>query len=193
MRKTNTRTTFAQLGLGLSLLLLLAALGGCAQETEAPETVTGEQMEETVAAPETMVPDIEPDADALWSHLEFENYDDRWELWPGTSRFYEGTRPHGALLTTFVNDVAEQAIRTDAQTMPQGSIIVKENFTEDGNLAAVTAMYKVGNDYDPDHNNWFWLKRLPDGTVEASGKVDSCISCHGKQADNDYLFTGQEG
>jgi hypothetical protein len=140
------------------------------------------------AASHGMMP--EPDAEAVWSHLEQKNYQESWSMWPGKEALYEGTRPHGALLTTYVNEAALEAIENKAGSMPAGAIIVKENYEPDETLAAVTVMYKAEKGYDPDHNDWFWLKRLPDGKVAASGKVKSCIACHSQKADNDYLFTG---
>jgi hypothetical protein len=115
----------------------------------------------------------------------------RWQLWPGTTKLYKGTEPHGALLTTYVNDVALKSIR-NKQKMADGSIIVKENYTPDKKLAALTVMYKM-NKYNPDAGDWFWLKSSPEGKIEASGKVDGCIACHGKRAQNDYIFTGSQG
>jgi hypothetical protein len=133
---------------------------------------------------------VEAEAEAVWNELEQENYQDNWSLWPGTDAFYEGTRPHGALLTTYVNGRALDAINAEAGTMPPGAMVVKENYTPEKKLAAVTVMYKAAAGFDPDHNNWFWLKRLPDGEVAASGEVQSCIGCHSRKAGNDYLFTG---
>ncbi len=51
-------------------------------------------------------------------------------------------------------------------------------------------MYKKSG-YNPDHNDWFWLKVLADGTVEKQGKVEGCQTCHGEVADNDYVWTGR--
>ena len=52
--------------------------------------------------------------------------------------------------------------------MPDGAIRVKENYTPEGNLAASTIMYKKSG-YNPQHNDWFWVKSLADGTVEKEG------------------------
>lgn len=127
-----------------------------------------------------------PDAKALWDHLQ--NYQKEYKLFPGTQKMYKGSDPHGAWLTTYVNSTAHKAL-TDAKggPLPSGSIIVKENFMPDRTLGAVTVMYKVDG-YNPQHNDWFWLKRMADGKVEASGKVDACISCHSAST-RDYILT----
>lgn len=129
-----------------------------------------------------------PDAQSVWDHVTEHQYQENWALWPGTSEMYEGTEPHGAVLTTYVNPIAEEALSDLSGEMPRGSVIVKENYKPPQQLMAVTVMYKAAQGYNPDHNNWFWLKRLADGTVEASGKVESCQACHGV-SQNDYLRT----
>ena len=50
-------------------------------------------------------------------------------------------------------------------------------------------MYKK-SDYNPDHNGWFWVKALADGTVEKEGMVEGCQNCHGDVKENDYVWTG---
>ena len=54
--------------------------------------------------------------------------------------------------------------------MPDGAIIVKENYTAKGELQANTVMYKKSG-YNPEHNDWFWLKVLDerDGGGRGSG------------------------
>ena len=82
-----------------------------------------------------------------------------------------------------------KAVNSNASAMPNGAIIVKENFTPEGVLAATTVMYKQSG-YNPEHNDWFWLKVLADGTIERQGKVEGCQNCHGDVKDNDYVWTG---
>ncbi len=50
-------------------------------------------------------------------------------------------------------------------------------------------MYKVSG-YNPAANDWFWAKYTPDGKIEAEGKIEGCINCHGKKRTNDFIFTG---
>ena len=59
----------------------------------------------------------------------------------------------------------------------------------DSTVAAITVMYKVEG-YDPANNDWYWVKRLADGTIEVQGRGAGCIGCHGAQKGNDYIFTG---
>ncbi len=126
-------------------------------------------------------------AEAVWAHLESAGYEN-WSMWPGKEAKYTGGEPHGMLLTTYLNDVALEALNGTATSMPAGAIIVKENYMPDGMLAAVTVMYKTQN-FNPDHNNWFFIKRIADGTVEVGGRGAGCENCHGARADNDYIMT----
>lgn len=153
---------------------LLAACGGAEEEQPMEE---GQEM----ALPDTT-------AQAVWNYLETADYAANWNMWPGKEPLYAGTEPHGMLLTTYVNDVASEALANWQQSMPAGAIIVKENYMPDSTLAAVTVMYKSPG-FNPEHNDWWFLKRLADGTVEAAGRVEGCQNCHGAARANDYIMT----
>ena len=112
-----------------------------------------------------------------------------WQLWPGKTKLYEGRHPHGALLTTYVSKGAYQAIVSKAGGIPSGEFIVKENYTPEKKLAAITVMYKQEG-YNAEDGDWFWLKYAPDGTIQKEGKVGGCIGCHAAVKGNDWLFIG---
>ncbi len=114
-----------------------------------------------------------------------------WDLWPGTEKMYEGTEPHGVLLTTYVNKQALKGIEQGMleQGMPDGSIIVKENYSADKELINVTSMYKRKG-YNPEAGDWFWIVHTPDKEVDNAGKIGMCISCHSQMEHRDYLFIG---
>ena len=159
--------------LGIPVLLALAAL---AMAVTACETIS-----ELAEQPDTT-------AAAVLAHLEEEDYRNNWERWPGLGELYPSEEPHGLLLTTYMNTAAFDARRDWPGEMPNGAMIVKENYTADGVFDATTVMYKhIG--YNPDHNNWFWLKAAADGTVQAEGMVEGCQTCHGKRSSNDYIMT----
>ncbi|MBT8424470.1 MAG: hypothetical protein HKN98_08370 [Silicimonas sp.] len=116
---------------------------------------------------------------------------------------YAGGEPHGAMLETFYSEAT-----IDGHT---GVLIVKRNFgpaevTEDevigdpeGHLAAVTVMFQREDGFDADNQNWFWVKYLPDGSLDknpagmslagrvAKGADAGCIACH--SGVDDYVFT----
>jgi hypothetical protein len=127
----------------------------------------------------------EPEADAFWTYISETNPYTNWEMWPGKDGFYPGTSPHGAFLKLFVNDVALKALKEDAP-MPDGAIIVKENYDKDKQFMAITPMY-LKKGYNPEAGDWFWTKYGPEGALMAAGKVEGCINCHKTQPD--WLFT----
>ena len=126
---------------------------------------------------------------AVLAYLEEVEYQENWELWPGLGEKYPANEPHGMLLTTYLNPAAFAALEDKGGSMSNDAIIVKENYTAEGEFAANTIMYKKAG-YNPDHNDWFWLKVLADGTVEKEGRVEGCQVCHGQARANDYIWTG---
>lgn len=167
--------------------ILIAAgivTGACAGEEEPGADTMGAVAGLTQAAPPDTV------ADDVWRYMQAQNYREQWALWPGKGRLYKGGDPHGMLLTTYLNPAAMEALSNGAQRMPHGAIIVKENYMADSTLAATTVMYKAPAGYNPDANDWYWIKRNADGTVDAAGRAAMCQSCHGGRADNDYVLTG---
>ena len=150
----------------LGVVLVLAACAG-AEEPALPDTTSGSVI-------------------AYLEEVDYQN-NDEWKLFPGSTEKYPGADPHGMLLTTYVNSAAFEAIEA-GQTTPSGAILVKENYTPDGVLAATTTMYKKSG-YNPDHNDWYWIKVLADGTVEKEGQVIGCQDCHVDA--RDYIFGPQ--
>jgi len=119
-----------------------------------------------------------------------------WAPVPGdTDDSYEGSSPHGAYLKMYLNRTAAGR----PNELPHGSIIIKENYAEDGEtLMAITVMYR-SEGYNPSAGDWYWAKYNPDGSVavsppdkgsmQLSGRVKGCIACHGDgAADGDFVF-----
>ena len=116
---------------------------------------------------------------------------------------YEGVAPHGMMLETFYTSATLGG--------HSGALIVKRNFGPEGvgidevladpgkHLGAVTVMFQREDGYDPDNQNWFWAKYLPDGSLDKNPKgmalagmvgkdADAgCIACH--VAEDDFVFT----
>lgn len=130
-----------------------------------------------------------PDGKAVIDYITKDNPYQQWDLWPGKDKLYKGQHPHGAFLTTYVSPLALGAIEAKGGTMLDTSFVVKENYTPEKTLAAITVMYKKEG-YNPEGGDWFWLKFTPDGSIEAEGKVAGCIGCHKSVEGNDWLFTG---
>lgn len=128
------------------------------------------------------------DAAKVWSHITETNPYLGWGFWPGYTGIYPGKSPHGKFLKLYANAQALKAAR-EGKPMPDGAIIVKENYGEDKKtLMAITPMYKVKG-YNPEAGDWFWAKYEPSGKVLKEGKVKGCIDCHRAQEEKDWLFT----
>lgn len=169
----------------MTVLLLAAILPVAACDTGEDADVdpmpdpTPEAAQQRMMLPDTT-------AEAVWSYLQQVDYQD-WPMWPGQGELYEGTEPHGMLLTTYLNGTAHTALTQGSGPLPNGSIVVKENYMPDSTLAAVTVMYSSPG-YDAEHNDYFWAKYQADGSVEAAGRVESCQSCH-TAGERGYLRT----
>jgi len=124
----------------------------------------------------------------FWTYITKIDPYQKWETYPGYPGIYPGKSPHGKYLKLFANPAAQKALK-EGRPMPEGAIIIKENYGKDQKtLMAITPMYKV-NGYNPDGGDWFWAKYGPNGKVMASGKPKGCIKCHGVNKDSDWLFT----
>jgi hypothetical protein len=141
---------------------------------------------------ETMAVLPGPDAAKLYDYIAKDNPYVKWQLWPGKGRLYKGREPHGAFLTTYVNNHAYFSAKDRKGKMDSGSIIVKENYMPDKKLAVLTVMYKIKG-FNGSAGDWFWAKYEPFGKVLAAGKVEACISCHGGNKANDFIMTEKIG
>ena len=81
-------------------------------------------------ASEPELPDAS--AEAVMEYLEKVDYQENWELWPDLGEKYSAKEPHGMLLTTYLNAAALDGLLSKEGSMPDGAIIVKENYTAEG-------------------------------------------------------------
>ena len=160
--------------LSVTLLGAMVLLAGCGGDAESEDM--------SVEAPDA-------NGAAIIEYLGAADYQNAWQHLPGTEPLYTGQDPHGALLSTYFNAIALQAITDKAGSIPVGGMVVKENYMPDGTLAAVTVMYKPAGFENADANGWFFLKYTADGMIAAEGKVQGCTECHGDVSDNDFLFS----
>lgn len=123
---------------------------------------------------------------------------------------YAGQPPHGKILETLESTVTVH----NNQAGPNGDtgvVIIKRNYAgEDASkesvanhpqqyLKAVTVMFKRQG-YDPDAQDWFWVKFKPNGELHvnpknmklagrvAKGMDQGCIACHKGAQGGDYVF-----
>lgn len=123
----------------------------------------------------------------LWTRIREEHDYRNYSYWPGHEGLQPGQAPHGPYHKVFVNPTLYNALPVEDKTVPDGGIIVKENYSADEQLASLTVMSKVEG-YNPEAGNWFWAKYGPDGEVQAEGSPNGCISCHAGMKQNDYVI-----
>lgn len=126
----------------------------------------------------------------LWERITEEADYHTYQFWPGHEGLSPGQAPHGVFHKVYVNRPLYQALPREDKTAPNGSIIVKENYSADEELMAITVMAKVES-FDPEHGDWFWAKYAPDGEIGAEGAVGGCIDCHAGMESNDYIIIQQ--
>ena len=80
-------------------------------------------------------------------------------------------------------------IITGAQ-FPEGSLIVKELFSDNTKLSRYAILLKESSNPDADANGWVWGYINADGGVaeSSSKKGSSCISCHSQTDNIDYML-----
>ncbi len=139
-------------------------------------------------------------AATLWSTMNDKHLvgDDMIRSFP-----YDGVAPHGMMLETFYTTATIEG--------HTGDLLVKRNYGPEGvttdevlqdpskHLGAITVMFRRESGYDPDNQDWFWVKYLPDGSLDknpkgmrlagrvAKGADAGCIACH--SGEDDYIFT----
>ena len=91
---------------------------------------------------------------------------------PGDAEMYLGIDPDGDSTASF----------------DEGALLVKENLDADGNPDGLFAMYKAYEGYDPEGNDWYYLRVDASGTADNAGKVGFCRDCHAGTAGTDYAF-----
>lgn len=98
-------------------------------------------------------------------------------------------------LKTRFNSVASAKLDASGKimsgaTFPEGSLIVKELYTDATTLVRYALLYKKSGSADADAKGWVWGYINADGTVAeaASKKGTSCISCHSQSGSIDYML-----
>jgi hypothetical protein len=144
-------------------------------------------------------------ANALWDALEAKNVIGKNAV---VTYPYEGTPPHGKIL-----EYLETTATVDGHA---GLAIVKKNYAGEGDpeeleheilenrlryLDSVTVMFRREAGYDPDNDDWFWVKYKPDGSLAtnpkgmklagrvAKGADKGCIACHTVAEGGDYIYS----
>ena len=100
--------------------------------------------------------------------------------------------PHlSKFVVVYVNDIGRSAMMEQRRPrFPEGSVVVKEKLStkESTDPELLTVMRKRGAGYDPEKGDWeYMVFDGPGKTIQASGKLENCQSCHLLKAKNDYV------
>jgi hypothetical protein len=119
------------------------------------------------------------------------------QSYPSWPKFPENLQPtfskqHNRMwVVAHYNDVVSRAIQEKTLPLPEGSIIVKDNFDSGSSSKPtnVTTMSKQGG-------RWYWAETTPEGQVVVmDGKplegfnVPACANCHAQATGNDQVYT----
>lgn len=131
----------------------------------------------------------------FWQHIVRQDAPfTKWGSLPGKEGWNEGKNPHGDFVRVYANKAAAES----PNALPLGAVIVADNYDKDKKRTDITVMYRVKGT-DPQHNDWYWLKYLPDGSIARgsekegkkaiAGKVTMCIVCHSRAGGSDLVFS----
>lgn len=105
-----------------------------------------------------------------------------WELMPGTTEMMEARGWHTERATIRINKIARETIVAGADSLPDGAMVVKENFDGAGALVNIVTAHKQDG-------VWRWVQYLPGGTVDDGSQAPGrCIECHA-MGPNDMLLS----
>lgn len=187
----------AHLGPALAGLVALSAFAACSNgddaggggTTAAGGAAAGGAAAGGAGSGGAMPQAVEPSAatKAIWADLQ------GYGSWP---TFAENPTPKAsqshmkAYVLAHYNDVVAAAIAGKTLPLPDGAIIVKDNFMSptDAQPMAVTVMAKQAG-------SWYWIEAMPNGMVMVDttgqpleGNVAMCTGCHdGAKANDDVL------
>lgn len=119
----------------------------------------------------------DPDgADALWDRIHTEGYR-TWARAPGYATRKASFTAHARAVDIYVNPTIAQALEAQAplRAWPEGSMVVKDGFSKDGDLAIVAVMEKRSD-------GWYWVEFDGEGEPLFSGRPRVCIDCHARSA-----------
>lgn len=129
----------------------------------------------------------EVSAEKIWERITKEDNYKKYKTWTDHGGLQPGQSPHGRYHRVFINSILSDAVPINNKIAPFGSIIVKENYDSGKKLVMYTVMAKIEG-YNPDRNDWFWVKYGSKGEVQATGRLEKCAKCHVTRKSNDYII-----
>lgn len=104
----------------------------------------------------------------------------------------KGAHPRGDYVITWVNPVGKDAFEQGKTPLPEGTILVKSQFSDDRctTQTRFTVMKKGAAGTAPDAGDWFWqLVDDTGGSRECCDGRNGCVSCHTPCKSSDWVCT----
>ncbi len=99
---------------------------------------------------------------------------------------------HRAWVDIYVNELAKKAYIQKSRLFPVGSIVLKPIYSdhERSETSKLTIMIKMEKGYDSDNADW-WYGVYDETGMQGwyQGKIKSCIECHARAKETDYMFS----
>jgi hypothetical protein len=93
----------------------------------------------------------------------------------------------GVPVNFYANEVASSALEFGTNIYSIGATFVKEKLSATGKVTAVGGMQKRAPGFDPANGDWEYFYGEPLKSF-ASGRIESCVACHSKTKQTDYVF-----
>jgi hypothetical protein len=112
---------------------------------------------------------------------------------PMSASLFKSESHQKRLVMIYANGVGLEAYKAKAGPMPEGTVIVKENFEDaggkPGKLLELSVMQKLAKGASPATGDWYFA------TLNSAGKLDKenpkeCAECH-SFSPTDYIYGGQ--
>lgn len=158
------------------LALAVAIAAGCQVPPEGASPATDSlALAPDAPAIEPVGPDTTPGAVREW--LETERYRERWAPWPDSLPLRPAAEPqHGALLIGYANPVAIDALERGLTPLPDGSILLVEDYGADTTLTSVSLMVRRG-EASAEDGGWAFVRLGSSGEIDP-GAATACAACH---------------
>ena len=154
---------------------------GVAPKTAAPVVNTDDKWQPTAETPASVDSEIPVNLEDLYSFLQSVEYRD-FETQESAVHPSEGPHTRRDLpVRVFMNDKVASSLRAGNREHPIGSGIVKEMFSEEGELSGWAVSVKTQDQSDRG-KGWFWYEVTsttdPTQIVAAGNGVRGCYGCH---------------
>lgn len=114
-----------------------------------------------------------------------------WRSWQPVTKERILSAAHGDLWAEiYVPQAYANDYLAGTTPVPEGMQIVMAHYTTQDapEPESLALMIKMGEDYDPEHQSWYYGVYAPSGDrALVQGTVQACIDCH-QQASANYLF-----